>query len=572
MACPCSIPRHFQGISAVRPLLLVCVASLSNARVGCNISVDELEVSSPLNLLQVGAVRLEDDANQAQTKKQNKKRAKTEHLATDEPDPGEHARAAANPADIATDVLKMLRVAADSDGEPPSAGKGPERVRELRKADTSDLWFFIQQVPQEEQLWPFWAKVGVVILIFICFEYLLDVLSWCGADGLPALVHHRHQSSLYRDAKQGTDGKADDGVARSVSVLTLNVWVNRAREYVDRQIQGIRELAPDVICLQEVFHLDVLEAYRSAFPDYCLVAFGRAHNFSAVVALIAIMLAVAATFAGSVWLVEKFTSGMWRIAWLVIVPIMIVCYSRLIRHHWTVAFLTGNRTGLVMLVRRDAFELKEHSCVMFSRCGHAADFLNVLRPRGFIHVTCGLRLPGYSDPLKLRLVTTHLNQPLEQALGDGRHRQVKEIFDKCLHDDELCLLGVDLNATPPGTKGGSDCKTYADATLEMQDAWAATNPSDPERDGLTWDQIENPMTLGPINRLFYGNASRWRCDYIFWRHRKGKTSRPDMADIQVSVRSCDMVFTGQEAVSDHFGVHCVFDIRVSDSAVVAKPP
>eukprot|EP00927_Polykrikos_kofoidii_P032807 TRINITY_DN2782_c0_g2_i1.p1 TRINITY_DN2782_c0_g2~~TRINITY_DN2782_c0_g2_i1.p1 ORF type:complete len:589 (-),score=84.35 TRINITY_DN2782_c0_g2_i1:64-1830(-) len=474
------------------------------------------------------------------------------------------------------------RFAIVNESAPPAVEEILSRnvIRQVRqKLNDDGVWFFLSQVPDQERVWPFWAKVGVVICIFICFEYLLDLLSWCGADGvspIPGLsssggVVRREKCMNYRDPNEGMNGDTvgADGVLRNISVLTLNVWVNRARENVERQIHGIRELAPDVICLQEVFHIDVLEAYRTAFPDYCIVAFGRAQNFAAMIALVAIIVVVAAVFAGSVWLVEKFTSSdMWRISWMMLVPIMIVCYSRLIRHHWTIAFLTGNRTGLVLLVRREAFELKEQSCVMYSRNGHAADFLNVLRPRGFIQVTCGLRLPGYPDPLKLRLVTTHLNQPLEQALGDGRHRQVKEVFQKCHQDDELCLLGCDLNATPPGTKGGSDCQTYEDVISEMSDAWAATNPSDPQRDGLTWDQIENPMCLGPINRLFYGKASRWRCDYIFSRYKQSKEKR-NQPSFDVNIRSCEMVFTHQEAVSDHFGVYAVFDVRASDSEPVS---
>merc|ERR1712118_217995 len=116
---------------------------------------------------------------------------------------------------------------------------------------------------------------------------------------------------------------------------------------------GIRRLAPDVICLQEVFHMDV-DVYRAAFPDYCCVAFGGAQNASALIAFIAIMVASASCFSGAVWLVERFVKeGRWRTVWLVGVPLIFLLYTRLIRHHWTIAFLTGNRTGLAMLVRRD---------------------------------------------------------------------------------------------------------------------------------------------------------------------------------------------------------------------------
>jgi endonuclease/exonuclease/phosphatase family metal-dependent hydrolase len=369
---------------------------------------------------------------------------------------------------------------------------------------------------------------------------------------------------------------------KRLRVLTLNVWVNNARENSKNQIRSIRELNPDVIFLQEVFHIDVLEAYRTGFPDYHLVAFHRAHNVAAVIAVVALYLLVAAFFAAAILLVEKLTTNdIWRAIWTVSIPVMMAIYARFVRHHWTIAFLTGNRTGLALLLRRDLVDVQESQCVVYSRAGHVGDLLNILRPRGFISVVARLKLPGTRCSLPVRFVTTHLNQPLEQSLGDGRHRQVKEVFNRCLQNQEFLVLGGDFNATPPGTNNGSDCNTYRDLTHELSDAWADTNPSDPMRDGLTWDQEENHMSVSPLNALWWGSALiRWRCDYIFWRHQKGaanevptkyKTVSPpplcdkpaateEAQDCKVSLQACSLAFTGDAAVSDHYGVHAVFDI------------
>jgi len=440
------------------------------------------------------------------------------------------------------------------------------------------LWDVMEK---QEKLWPYPAKVTVVVVLFIVFEYILDAFNWL----FPGITHGSFTKTISKHRRSHADN--DPTLLHRISVLTLNVWVNRARYNLERQLQGVRELFPDVICLQEVFHTDVLEAYRKAFPDYCLVAFGQAHNFSAMAALFLIMLAVAAIFSGAVWLVERFVSDTrWKTVWTIAVPLMMVCYERVVRHHWTIAFLTGNRTGLAMLVRREAVDLHERKCVTFSRAGHAADLLNILRPRGFISAAGVVPMPHGKGSLPVRFVTTHLNQPLEQALGDGRHRQVKEVFAKCIKDDELLIMGCDLNATPPGTINGSDCNTYADVLEEMEDAWVNTNPSDPQRDGLTWDQANNPLCSGLLNKVFYGlETLRWRCDFIFYRFGRRTPVSEDASEHDVKLDSgkpseftvdtseCNLAFTANQAVSDHFGVFAVFDIRegVRSKDVISIP-
>lgn len=424
-------------------------------------------------------------------------------------------------------------------------------------------------------LWPFHAKVLVMIIFFALSEYILDFFeSW-------EETSYKRQQHRVEPKTTQVHPDGDPGVLQKLTVLTLNVWVNRARENSQAQIRKIRELSPVVICLQECFHMDVVESYRRGFPDYKLIAFGRAHNWSAVLAVVGIFILLASFFAGLVLLGEYATDdALWRTVWMITLPVMILCYARLVRHHWSVAFLTGNRTGLAMLVKRDVVELDDCQCLFFSREGHAADVLNLLRPRGFISCSGRLKLPGGHAPLRVRLVTTHLNQPLEQSLGDGRHRQVEEVLKACVKEDELLIIGADLNATPPGTKHGSNCSTYKDVIAQMDDAWLTSNMLASESDGFTWDQDCNPSSVSPINKLFYGTENiRWRCDYIFWRHRWGSAPLPHDEEgafppaepstptkqraiqrgVCVKVKACTTVFK-EQFVSDHFGVFAVFDV------------
>lgn len=346
-----------------------------------------------------------------------------------------------------------------------------------------------------------------------------------------------------------------------ISVLTLNVWVNKALANVQRQCEGISGLNPDFICLQEVFSMPVLRAYQRAFPHYELVAFGRQWTRNATIAFAVGLLVPPTIYWGCLAL---FFSAISRPAPLLLLwCACFVFHALLFKNHYCVPFFLGNLTGLAILARKDSNRFGEFtaSCVPFSHPeGQGADFLNVFRQRGFLTVKGMLQIHGRLEPLPICIATTHLNQPPEQAPFTGRHQQVQELcaaLDEEQKDGGLVVLGADLNATPPGTLRGTTCSTYTDLMERFSDAWCSKHTSDPNVDGLTWDQRENPMCQSALNSLFYGtDPLRWRCDYILWNH----TSPPSLPDLSVSIRSCDMVLTGDNAVSDHYGVLAVMQI------------
>jgi len=365
-----------------------------------------------------------------------------------------------------------------------------------------------------------------------------------------------------RDASDNEVDLKQGGLLARLSVLTLNVWVKDARMRIKDQLDGIRRLDPDVICLQEVFDAGVLLQYGHAFPDYELVAFGKTCTSCAAVTLIMGMCLGAALVWVTVSMLLLLCSGTLRWEWLMLHPLAVLFAFLATRHHFFFVFLWGNKTGLAMLVRRSAIELDlDHKpCHVFSPLGHTEDFLNVLRPRGYILVPGKLTLRGRRrDSVSVSLMTTHLNQPIWQPRGVGRHRQVQELVDRLTEDacKGLVVVGCDLNATPPGTRGGTSCNTYRSITDHLSDAWLETHSNDLGK-GLTWDQQENPLCISSLNKVFWGlKTLRWRCDYVFWRCAR----EPGFEDLSVSVRSCDMVFTGADAVSDHYGVHAIFEIR-----------
>lgn len=374
--------------------------------------------------------------------------------------------------------------------------------------------------------------------------------------------------------EQETTAASDISLGQ-VSVLTLNVWVNRAETNVCAQIEGIRKYSPDIICLQEVFSVPVLKAYQKAFPEYEFVAFGRGFTCLGTLAFTALLLIPATVFAlmasALLYLVSTIeTVWLPLLAW----PPCLLMHMHFFRKHYFWPFLVGNLTGLALMVRKDETRLSKLTakCTKFSYpLGHAEDFLNSLRPRGLLTVSGQIQLRGREETFPIHIATTHLNQPPAQSPGAGRHQQVKEICESFLKpgDGGLILLGADLNASPPGTDSGTQCSTYEEITRHLSDAWCATNPSDPNADGLTWDQKENPMCQSAMNSLFYGTRPlRWRCDYLLWGHRPTACAK----DVKVSVKSCDMVFVGDAAVSDHYGVLAVLDISEAGSSSEPSSP
>merc|ERR1719401_2951590 len=92
------------------------------------------------------------------------------------------------------------------------------------------------------------------------------------------------------------------------------------------------------------------------------------------------------------------------------------------------AFLTGNKTGLAMLIRKKKVELHVGNPVIFSRQALEQDFLNWMRPRGFLLARGRLMIKGWRAFMPVRVISTHLNQPPQQHGLKGRHLQVEELM------------------------------------------------------------------------------------------------------------------------------------------------
>eukprot|EP00929_Paragymnodinium_shiwhaense_P089482 TRINITY_DN49625_c0_g1_i1.p1 TRINITY_DN49625_c0_g1~~TRINITY_DN49625_c0_g1_i1.p1 ORF type:complete len:365 (-),score=42.20 TRINITY_DN49625_c0_g1_i1:121-1152(-) len=231
----------------------------------------------------------------------------------------------------------------------------------------------------------------------------------------------------------------------SFSVVTYNTFCGTPWGFVElerfrQQALLLRQEAPDVICLQELFSDRVLDCYREVLEED--------YEFFRDVA-----------------------QGRWKLLrWLGrLLGSLSVCG----------AFLFGStQGGLLVLVRRKSrLRLTDHSYRDFLVQG--GDFLNRMRPRGYMRCkflaclsepdpTAGLSpLEGpkaaaattstssSTGPLQVTLVNTHTNayptrSPLDAApiRSEERILQLREAFDRGGADD--LFLGVgDLNTNYP---------------------------------------------------------------------------------------------------------------------------
>lgn len=317
-------------------------------------------------------------------------------------------------------------------------------------------------------------------------------------------------------------------------VLTLNVWMLEAPTRRNQQVAAIRKLNPDIVCLQEAFSMRLINAFRKAFSaEYEMVRFrGRCSIGAIMVVALFYSIIVAPWFALAAFGINRVKIG--AIASLVICALILLCNPGEVT-----AFLCGNRTGLLLLVRRDRIIGLDTSAHFFQEW--KLDYLNLLRPRGFLCATGALR--SSSGDLPFQVLTSHLDQQPDQPKGRGRFMQSKELMEQVSSFDGLTVLAGDLNFDE---SEGGDAGPYRVITEQMEDAWDGND--DP---GITWDQIQNPLCQHPVSEFAYGAASQHRYDYVFWRQKgRGRAVR----------RSCEVVFKDAEAMSDHYGVLAVFEV------------
>lgn len=330
-----------------------------------------------------------------------------------------------------------------------------------------------------------------------------------------------------------------------LSVLTYNVWYEQVAQRWQEQVKAIRKLKPDIICLQEVQSLEVAKHFIKEFSaEYECARFEGRLSLGTI-----LVLGIAWLLLYAIWALCQ-QLGLIGQRPLVGGLLSMLCLLLIL---WrdpsqVTGFLLGNRTGLLLFVKKGKILSTRTSATLFREWYY--DPLNWVRPRGFLTIDGELQVGQNKIPLKV--MTSHLDQPIQQAEGRGRVRQAEEMLEGIEQFQGLALLAGDLNCTRRNAPGGTSCGTYECIIKHMEDAWGVN-----KEPCFTWDQVENPLAVSTMNDLAYGNNSplRQQVDYAF-------SKLGPMGAVSVSCSSCQVVFDkGVDIQSDHYGILARFRIE-----------
>ncbi len=347
--------------------------------------------------------------------------------------------------------------------------------------------------------------------------------------------------------EETTDGLNMDNPDTRVRILTFNVFAGspvpvqwlfggtsslQNSKRLRAQLQAVRAVDADVICLQELYCDNVLASYMLEFGDEYQFAVQRDRKLLGVAAgeIIILLLAsiawpLARAAMGDVSsCLSLFISGVLTAClWLTLRVTM--------RHSALLAFFNGRVKGFMATMwKRSVFELSDDETLYFTE--QRGDIENLFRPRAFQLLHLKHRMTNYL----YTFIHIHTN-----ALGQSylRARQVHEAVNAAgvANRGSLVTLLGDFN-------DGEDSEPVRTAVkCGFVDAFRAHGTGH----GHTWVH-SNSMTRG------YMRVPNLRCDYIFYRRNHPHASAIKNNDTTtLSNARCDVVLD-DNPTSDHFGV------------------
>ena len=323
----------------------------------------------------------------------------------------------------------------------------------------------------------------------------------------------------------------------SLKIISLNVYIGHPLYLLqgkhsliqsvrlDTQIKQIKQLNPDILCLQEVYDRQIIDKYKETLHEYKCI-YETEYPTPLQIAITA-----------AIYLVYY---GIARLSFPYIYLLFITMQLYYILYYTAIgSFVGGNiKTGNIIFYKRNKFHLIDQKAYYFKN--QDGNIINTIRRRGFITAT--LKYNNQS----LHIMNGHLSNryrldeqesPLytESCLQSdiNRYSEMAQLIEHITPQQSPhakanplpTILCGDFNA-PNATLEITQMKKYMKNTLENKT---------PHH---TWCK-KNPMT-----RYYYKSADH-QCDYIFYKNIQCKDSKIIFDKID-------------PPLSDHYGVMATF--------------
>ncbi len=207
---------------------------------------------------------------------------------------------------------------------------------------------------------------------------------------------------------------------------------------IAKQVEYLRAIDADVICLQEIFSLEDAAVFEANFPDYhCFKSepMERTNASFKYLLMVALLALIPSMFGAKIVQLVMWprSSPLW---FLIVLLLGVFLGVTVLRRTPIESVSLGYKAGLMTLVRKDKLTIVNAQYRDMSREAQKGDTFNIINPRGLLMVDL---LDENSQPV--RIINVHLNRYYSR----GRMSQIEDILR---YVEPSTVVAGDFNAWP----------------------------------------------------------------------------------------------------------------------------